>query len=122
MRFIENNQVDSTPSWGDMFCITNPSTIRVYDSSDYDKEQSYREYVKLGNSFSDVIFTSWDKTYDFHKPCEGYTQYKVRDANIITTDSSATIVTSALLCVTIIIAFVWLCVRGIFPRHLRSVR
>ena len=123
MRFIENNHVANEPSWGDYFCITSPSTIRVYNSSNYDKEQDYREYVKLDSSFSDVVFTTWDKTYDFHRPCQGYTQYAISDsAKIISTHEDAIIVTSALLCVTIITVFVWSCVRGIFPRHLRSVR
>lgn len=123
MRFIENNHVGARPTWGDSFCIINPSTVRVYDSSNYDKEQDYRDYVKLDSSFSDVIFTTWDKSYNFHRPCEGYTQYAISDSSkIISTYEDATIVTSALLCVTIITAFVWVCVRGIFPRHLRSVR
>lgn len=123
MRFIETNSQGSRPMWGDRFCFVDSSTVRVFKSSDSSKYQEYHDYKKLDSSFDDVIMTRSDTSYDYHSPCQDYTIYEVSHADKITSTAfSATVVTSAFLCVAIFVAFVWSCVRGVFPRHLRSVR
>lgn len=123
MRFIETGSQGSRPMWGDRFCFVDSSTVRVFKSSDSSEYQEYHDYKKLDSSFDDVVFTSSSTAYDWHSPCQDYITYEVSYADKITSTAfSATVVTSAFLCVAIIVGFVWACIRGVFPRHLRSVR
>ena len=123
MRFIEplRGSTDK-PIYGDTFCIVGDS-VRFYRSSDMSLRRQYFEYKKLDSSFAELAQVGFGHSYQGDSPCENRTTYTLEQAKYFTpTTFSASVVTSALLCLSLVCALVWACIHRIFPTTLRIHR
>ncbi|CRH62090.1 Uncharacterised protein [Chlamydia trachomatis] len=123
MRFVDSRNTKglSKPVYGDSFCIVDTNRLFSYRAGDWSSRRKYAVYVKAGVSADEWFLSSYAQTYDSRSPCENYETFSVQ-LQPSTHFFTAELVTDALLCTTIICSIVWIIVRPIFPRRLRSDR
>ena len=114
MRFVSPDSSGSAePFYGNAVCFVG-DRLRSFDSRDGATRKRYQDYVRISATGDEYALSSTSYT-DRYSPCDGYAVYSV-DHLPTSVAGGAAVATDAALCVVLIAAFVWVCVRPIFPR------
>lgn len=116
MRFVSpDNSGSPRPFYGDAVCFVG-DRLRSYNSRDGAEQRRYQEYVRISATGDEWALASTSYAYRT-SPCNGYTSYSVTNLPS-SVAGGAEIATDAAVCVALVVAFVWVCIRPIFPRYL----